>query len=56
MNKNANPAQNKGQIKMRMKIEKNAIYFYNGNGECIGAYYGANVNRIAALVNGISTR
>lgn len=36
---------------MRMKIEKDAIYFYK-KGECIGAYYGANVNRIAALVNG----
>ena len=38
-----------------MKIEKNAIYFYKCD-ECIGAYYGANVNRIAALVNGIETR
>lgn len=40
---------------MQMKIENNAIYFYKG-GECIGAYYGANVNRIAALVKGITTR
>lgn len=40
---------------MQMKIEKDAIFFYKG-GECIAAYYGINVNRIATLVRGISTR
>jgi hypothetical protein len=36
---------------MQMKIEKDAIYFYKG-GECIGAYYGENVARIASIVRG----
>lgn len=36
---------------IKIKIEKNAIYFYK-NDECIGAYYGDNVSRIASLVKG----